>query len=282
MYFLALFVVPALALATRPGCSSSRRLFAGALVLFVPIVGLLLALIVRRTSGGAVEIEPDDEPREARLTAADVHRLGELPPVLERLMTGDSTERLAALVGLSQQGDAAAVSVLRWTIEHGPSDVVLDAALTLEEIGLRSDAAAATARQALAAGITADRALSAADSVAAAVLNRIADAAIARQLATEARDHYQVALTCAPERAFEIEERIARLEIATSRPRAALDILSRLLVGRDGADQDRVVQLRDRAAFAARDFSLLSFVPCAPALAAPYRAAVQAPISQAT
>lgn len=268
MYLLAVFVVPSLALAVRPGVSSSRRLLAVALVLLVPIFGVVLALIVRRTRGGHVELEPEATAPAQRLTAADVVRLGELPPVLERLMTGDASERLAALVGLSNAGDAAAVAVLRWTIEHGPSDVVLDAALTLEEIGLRCEASVTGSRQALAAGVTCDRALTAADAAASGVLNRIADAAVARQLTTEARAHYQVALDRGPERAHEIEERLARLELAAARPRAALEILTRLLVGRKPADVVRVAQLRDHAAFAARDFGLLSFIPGAPALAA--------------
>ena len=212
MSILAVLLVPALWFAVRPGVSSSRRLLAGALVLFVPIVGVVLALIVRRTSGGHVALEPDDDGGDSHLCAADVKRVGEQPPVLERLMTGDASERLAALVELSHAADAAAVSVLRWALEHGPSDVVLDAALTLEEIGLRHDAAAAQARAALAAnGPSFAAALAAADALAAPVLGRVADAAIARQLVAEAEAHYHLALTCAPDRASEVEARMARL-----------------------------------------------------------------------
>lgn len=278
MYLLALFVIPSLALALRPGVSTSRRLLAAALVLFVPVVGLVLALIVRATRGGHVALEPDDELPEAKLTAADVGRLGEMPPVLERLMTGDSTERLAALVGLSSSGDAAAVAVLRWTIEHGPSDVVLDAALTLEEIGLRQDAAASAARAALLIDPTGDRAFAAAEAAAASLHNRIADAAVARLLATEARGHYETVLVHAPTRSLEIAERLAHLEIASNRPRAALDVLARFA----GATSDKLTYLRDRAAFACRDFDQLSFVPCAPVLAAAPKIGTRDVVAQAT
>lgn len=272
---LALLLLPALALALRPGVSTSRRLLAAALVVFVPVVGIALALIVRRTSGGHVAPEPDDEAPTHALTAADVARLGEQPPVLERLLSGDPTERLAALVHLSNAGDAAAVGVLRWTVEHGPADVVLDAALTLEEIGLRHEAAASAARAAMTIDPSGDRALAAAEAAAAAVLNRIADAAIARKLADEAREHYQLALSAAPTRAPEIEERMARLDLATNRPRAALAVFQRL--------GDRFADLRDQAAFACREFSALSFVPSAPALAVPTGAAhLEAVYSQAT
>lgn len=265
MYLLAALLVPSLVLALRPGVSSSRRLLAATLVLLVPVVGVVLAMIVRRTTGGKIALEPAPQPRERRLTAADVHRLGEMPPVLERLMTGDHAERLSALVDLSNAGDASAVGVLRWTIEHGPPEVVLDAALTLEEIGLRGEASVATSRQALADEASYERALAAADAAAACVIDRLADPAIARMLAEEARTGYALALAHAPERASELDARLARLELAASRPRAALDIIERLEAA-EAADAAQVAQLRDHAAFAARDFGRLSFVPCALAL----------------
>lgn len=265
MYLLAALVVPSLVLALLPGVSSSRRLLAAALVLLVPFAGPLLAIIVRRTRGGKIAPEPMPCAPERRLTAADVNRLGEMPPVLERLMTGDHAERLSALVDLSNAGDASAVGVLRWTIEHGPPEVVLDAALTLEEIGLRGEATVQTSRQALADEVSYEKALAAADAAAACVIDRLADPAIARMLAEEARTGYALALAHAPDKAREIDNRLARLELAASRPRAALDILARLEAA-EAADAAQVAALRDHAAFAARDFGRLSFIPCALAL----------------
>ena len=76
-------------------------------------------------------------------------------------------------------------------------------------------------------------------------------------------------------RATEIEERMARLDLATNRPRAAFDILKKL--------GDRFADLRDHAAFACREFASLSFVPSAPALAATSATtAHEAAYSQAT
>ncbi len=140
MYWIAaLVVLPWFALAIRPGVSASRRVLAGSLVILVPLAGPFLARMVRRVRGGKVALEPVYVAPRRLPSAADVRRLGEMPTVLERLLATDPAERLAALVQLSSVGDAAAMSVLRWTIDHGTSDVVLEAALTLEELALRGE-----------------------------------------------------------------------------------------------------------------------------------------------
>ncbi len=265
---LALFAAPSLVVASRPGVSRSRRALACALVVLVPIAGLLLAMIVRRARGGTVALEPVQEPAPGRLSISDVGRLGEMPPVLDRLLTGDSAERLEALVALSSSGDASAVAVLRWALEHGPSDVVLDAALTLEEIELRGEARMVALRELLGTTKNAELALAVAEASACLVLNRIADPAVAPSLAAEARAHYEQALAWAPERSFEIEEKLAQLEIAAGQPRDALAVLDRMLSrelatpGQQSEDDlGRISRLRDHAAFAAREFDVLSFNP---------------------
>jgi hypothetical protein len=266
-YGLAIVLSASLVVAGRPGASASRRALACVLATLVPVVGLLLAELVRRTRGGVIPPEPQPERPSVRLSPLDVSRLGEMPPVLDRLLAGDPGERLEALVALSSTADAASVRVLRWALEHGPSDVVLDAALTLEEIELRQEARLAAMREAM--DHTPDAALAAAQAAAASVLNGIADAAVAPALAEEARAYFQIALEGAPERAFEIDEQRARLELAAGKPREALAILDRL-IARDRidptghaapADRMRIAQLRDDAAFAARDFTALTYVP---------------------
>jgi hypothetical protein len=137
MYVFLLLALPCALLAIRPGVSVSRRILAGALVVLIPIAGPVLASMVRNVRGGKLAVEPVRPTPRTRPSTADVQRLGELPPVLERLLARDPAERLAALVYLSSQGDAAAIAVLQWTIEHGPAEIVLEAALTLEEIELR-------------------------------------------------------------------------------------------------------------------------------------------------
>lgn len=216
MYWLAVFLIPAFALAARPGVSTSRRILACALVAVVPVVGVALAMLVRRTRGGAIELEPDYEVPPPRLSSTDAARLAEQPPIVDRLLCGDPGERLAALVALSSAGDADAIAVLRWTVEHGPADVVLDAALTLEEIELRCEARLATAMAAFTAAPAPDAslALGVARAAEAMVLNRVADGGMVARLVATARDAYARALAWAPEHAAEIKRDLARLQLA--------------------------------------------------------------------
>lgn len=137
MQWLVAFTIPGVVLAVRPGVSASRRFLALALALLVPFAGPVLAWIARGVRGGTIAPEPVAQRKPQRPTAADVNRLAERPAVLERLLSKDPGERLGALVHLASVGDDNAHDVLRWTIERGPTEVVLEAALTLEEIELR-------------------------------------------------------------------------------------------------------------------------------------------------
>jgi hypothetical protein len=246
-------------MAARPGASSSRRILACALVVLVPGFGVFLAFLVRRTRGGGIALEPPIARPTYRLSPADAARLGEHPSVLDRLLGNDADERVEALVALSSAGDAGAVAVLRWTIEHGPNDVVLDAALTLEEIELQYERALTRARDALAAAPTVELAIAFADAAAAPVLAHISDPCATPALADDARAGYRLAAELAPQHAPEIEERLAYLELAAGHPRAALAIVHRLI--RAGAVH--LTTLRDAAAFAAREFGMLTFAPMA-------------------
>ena len=143
-WFLA-FTRPFAVLAVRPGVSSSRRALALALVVLIPFAGPLLAWIVRGVRGGVIAPEPTVARKRARAAIGDVRRLGSMPAAVERLLSKDPAERLTALVHLSSAGDANARAVLQWTIERGPTEVVLEAALTLEEIELRHAGRAAAA-----------------------------------------------------------------------------------------------------------------------------------------
>jgi hypothetical protein len=137
MLWLVPLTLPWALLALRPGVSSSRRLLAAVLALMVPVAGPLLALLVRRAKGGKIALEPTEARKRSRPSALDVNRLGDMPSAVERLLSRDPAERLEALVHLSSVADDHAVATLRWTIEHGPTEVVLEAALTLEEIEIR-------------------------------------------------------------------------------------------------------------------------------------------------
>ncbi len=261
MWWLVLIALPSIVIAMLPARTRSRRRLGVTLAVLLPIVGPLLALVVQRTRGGALPVEPPRKLAMRPPSAAEVASMGEVSSALDRLLSGDPVARLEALVGLSSTGDAAAVSVLRWARDHGPSEVVLDAALTLEELELRSEARLAAARAALDAHETAARALEAADAAADAVTTGIVDGASARVLAEQARGWYARAIALAPAQAPRIEERLARLELAAGRPRVAWMIAERL-IHRGGVDRT-VLRLRDDAAFAAREFDAMSFAPAA-------------------
>jgi hypothetical protein len=246
--------------ALRPGVSRSRRLLAAVLVVVVPIVGPLLAMIVRRARGGGVVLSI--EPVEASPScewADDVRRAGELAPPLERLMSSDPEERMAVLVKLSVSADAQAVALLRWAVEHGNREVVLDAALTLEELDLRREKRLDAAQRALAELPSFERALEVAEAAADGVLTGLADDASVPALADLARQRYRTAFELDPTRWSEIGECAARLELAVGRPLAALEILHWMTTRQGAAVAQRLLPLRDEAAFAARRFDLLSF-----------------------
>ena len=137
MLWLIPLSLPLALIAARPGVSSSRRLLAAVLAIMVPVAGPLLAMLVRRTRGGTIAVEPPAELPKFRPSAYDVNRLCDQPSVVERLLSRDPAERLEAMVHLASVGDKHSLATLRWTIEHGPQEVLLEAALTLEEIELR-------------------------------------------------------------------------------------------------------------------------------------------------
>lgn len=273
MSWLILLYAPSIALLlVRPGGTSSKRLLTNVLLLMFPIVGPVLALIVCRTRGGKIELAPEEEAPTTRLTADDVRRLGELPSSLERLLSNDPAERLAALVHLSANGDSSAVAVLRWTIDHGSSEAVLDAALTLEELNLREEARLDAARQRLTEQPTFEHALAAGDAATTGLFNGIVDPALAPSLADEARTCFELALQLQPSGHAEVEERLARLELMAVRPQVALERLSRLGTVGDAEVAVRLEALRDEAAFQTRNFAMLSYRPYAPALDAARKA----------
>jgi hypothetical protein len=247
---------------SRPGTTGSRRLLAATLALLLPVVGVLLAVMVRRSRGGLVPCDPDARERKARAPSAeDVLRLADLPSTLDRLMSPDSGERLAALVCLSGAANADAINVLRWTLEHGSSEAVLDAALTLEELDLRREKQLEMASRNFTARPTYASALELGDAAAAGLLNGLADPMTIPALAEQARSGYLAALDSDPRARRLLEERLAHLELAAGRPVEALEYLGRLV---DGAELESALELellRDAAAFAARRFDQMSLAP---------------------
>lgn len=139
---LGLFHLAVTAVAIRPGIGRSRWLLAATLCAAIPLAGPLLALLVRRVRGAGLAHRDDDEAWvPPRPSAADVRQLAELPPIVDRLMSPDIAERQTAMLQIIGSGGTGAITVLRWVIEHGTPDVVLEAALALDEIDQRALAA---------------------------------------------------------------------------------------------------------------------------------------------
>lgn len=248
-----------MAVTYRTTRADSRRVLAVALVALLPVAGALLVLLVYRVRGGGVALEVEEPTVATRaLGAADVRRLADLPPLLDRLTSPDAAERLAALITVSNNTGADGINVLRWAVEHGAPEVVLDAALTLEELELRREARLGDTRAALDAAPTYDRAIAAAMAAADGILSGVADAVSVPALADQARASYLVAQSLEPHRSDEIHVHLARLELAAMRPSAAMEFLARVSSDTATMIASGVRQLRDDVAFAARRFDLVS------------------------
>lgn len=250
LWLTLLYAPSVLGLLFLPRCPS-RRLLTIALTLAIPVAGPVLAVLVTRVRGGGVAVEePAPVERRRRLGPDDARRVAELPPILERLLSRDPEERLAALVVLSTRGDAGSVAMLRWVVERAGPEAVLDAALTIEEIDLRTEQRLDAAERAARATATLEHVLAAGDAAAAGILSGSTDPAIVPVLAARARDHYRRALAMTTSGRAAIARRLARVELAAGRPHAALELAA-------AVDDDDDPELRDHVRFAARRFDAL-------------------------
>ena len=210
---IAGFELVALGIAARPGVSESRRALAVSLVLMLPGLGLPLALVVRRLQG--IGVPEDLRIREApprSLTREEVLALAEQPSALDRLMSLRPEERLDALVGLACANDANAIALLRWTVQHGPREAVLEAALTLEELDIQRARVLEEAARAFEHQPSFATAVAAGDAALAGILNGLADHATLPTLAERARAWFRYAEMVAPARAAELTRRLALLD----------------------------------------------------------------------
>jgi hypothetical protein len=250
----AIHVAAAVAIA---GCrvSASRRLLGLTLTATVPVAGPLLAVAALRGRGaGAPGVdELDVAAPVAALRAADLERLSALPPALERLC-GDADARRAALATLIERGDADSIALVRWLLEHGDPEAVVEAALALEDLTRRADVSLERARARLAADASAAAALAAGDAAADLLHRGLADVVVAEELAAEARACYRLAESGDPSLAAAVAERRAALELAVLRPAAALEALESSALPADQERDDRLAELAIDAAFAARCF----------------------------
>ena len=213
LLLLACYLAVALPLAAREGTSQSRRALAVALVLMLPGLGLPLALLVRRVQGSGGGAEPLTVTAATHeLTPDDVLSLAEQPCALDRLMSLLPEERLDALVSLASANDANAITLLRWTVQYGPREAMLEAALTLEELDLQRSRTLDEAARAFDERPSFATAVAAGDAALAGIVNGLADRATLPSLAARARSWFHYARLMEPHRAPELASRLALLD----------------------------------------------------------------------
>ena len=209
----ASFALVSIAIAARPGVSGSRRALAVTLALMLPGLGLVLAEMVRRIRG--VGRGAELEVREAvtrPLTAEEVRALADQPSALDRLMSLLPEERLDALVRLACANDANAITLLRWTVQHGSREAMLEAALTLEELDRQRARLLDEAARAFEERPSFSTAVAAGDAAMIGVHNGLADRAMLPTLAERARAWYRYAQIVDPTRADKLDAGLALLE----------------------------------------------------------------------
>jgi hypothetical protein len=196
----------------------SQRTLMAALTLTLPVLGALVALVAFATRGrgeiGQVPAREAPEPRT--LTVADVRRLTDALSASESLMCGTLDERSATVGMLVRHPDAAAIALLRRAVAAGDADVAVEAALALEDLGAQLEASATLAHEDLDGDPGFERALAAADMLAAAVHSGLPDASLIASLVADARRGYDRAAALCAQRLPEIAGRRARFELDAS------------------------------------------------------------------
>jgi hypothetical protein len=255
LIFLTLAITPSIVALIAVPTSPSRRRLVVALSLGVPIAGPVLAVMAARVRGVGKLIEPGDlgDPRPHSAEAGQIRRMGELPPLIERLLSNNSGDRQSALVALAARPDARAIQILRWAVEHGPPESVLDAALTLGELDLELEHLVQVAERVATERPTYDALVEAGDLLAQALHSRLADPAIAPNLASRARAWYDKAIPLStPAQRGELDERRARLELSAGRPAVAAELIEQLIWRERGRVSVELAGLYERTRFAAR------------------------------
>lgn len=205
----------------------SRRRLIIALSVAVPIAGPVLALLVSRVRGTVVRNERRDQGERTtdEIDVEQVRRLGELPSLLELLLSADSSDRQAALVVLAARADHRAIEILRWAIEHGSPMTVLESALTLSELDLQFEFELGAAEARLASAPSPANALAVATVIANAVRSGLTDTTVSTDLVKRARELYRDVVGTAPRpQAEDARVALAELEVFVGNTRTALDL----------------------------------------------------------
>lgn len=263
-----------------PGVAPTRRQLAAAMAFSLPLVGVAMAALVVSVRGqGGDELLAGHGPVRRPGSGAELaRRLTTGAPACQLLLAADAETRRVAIAALQRDADARAIALLRWSLAQPDPDLALEAALALEELSVRH------AERSARACAEADRrpsrasALAAAEALAGAIHNGLADPALRPAIASRAREHYCIAARLDEPRAGELALSRARLELAMLAPEAALALIEPALHA--GAGDPRLFELHRDAAHAARRFERLPRAEVSPAVLAPERAAPPEPLAR--
>jgi hypothetical protein len=249
------------------GVEPTRRLLAAAMMFCLPPVGPAMAMLAVRLRGrGGDDLLAGHKLVARSASGAELAaRLTAGGPACEALLAVDAETRHVAVSALQREADARAITLLRWSLAQPDPDLALEAALALEELSARyaersAEACALAERQPSRAS-----ALAAAEVIASAIHNGLADPALLPAIAAQARAYYRLAAQLDEPRAAELAGARARLELAMLDPDAALALIEPVLDA--GAGDEPLRELYRDAAHAARRFDLLA--PCGPAQRTP-------------
>jgi hypothetical protein len=241
----------AVAALTRARLPASRRVLATALIATVPLAGIALAIAVCRVrgAGGSPALHMPRATTTDRARFEAVAR--DEAPIAEQLV-GERDERRAAVSSLVRSGDPEAVRTLRWLIERGSGEAVVEAALALEQLAQQRQRAVQVARGDAAASGDWRRWLGAAEMITEDIESGLVDPSAIPTLCDAARAMYRAAAESAAGLPAELAAGWANLELIAARAADALDILARGDDTDDVALRSYICTLRDDALFAAR------------------------------
>jgi hypothetical protein len=211
----------------------------------VPLAFVAARLIGRGDTPAFQEPQEEEDSREDYALL-----LRDTPPAIHRLM-GDRDQRLTALSELARKGDANSIATLRWIIERGESEAVVDAALTLEQLS-ETGLSEITTFQRLLEDAEEDELIRFGDHVLQMMESGLADAPLVPRLASFVRQFYEKAEESAGHLSLELALRWSRLELRAIRPDAAVALLERTRAPKNEDESTRLGKALADARFAAR------------------------------
>lgn len=235
--------------------SRERRGLASTLAASVPVIGPVAAIWLEAVTGrGGADLLVDPAPVRRRMDGSEIARrlVASLPPC-EAIIAGDVEARRATIGRLVERASADDIAILRWAHRQPDSEISLEAALALEEIGQRFEQRLRAARAAANTSPTPYAHAEIVFAISDAVRKNIVDSVLVPKLLVEARRHYLVAVVQDSTLTEKLAIAVARLELAARQPARALGVLRTIA----DSTSSELIELRREAAYATRRFDEL-------------------------